>query len=324
MTRPPMLCVAVRATRFGVAGAFAAFAVFGAAGSVRVAHADAGNAATAEAMFLDGRHAMEAGDYAHACPKFAESQRLDPAAGTLMNLAACEEKLAKLASAWQHWKEAIDALPPKDDRIAFAHSRVVDLERRLSWLTVNLAPGTDASARVLRDDVELGRASQGVPLPVDAGEHTVTVLVPGRAPDRLTVSLLEAEAKTIEVREGAAVPREPVEDRASNLRTIGWITLGLGAVGAATATATGIWLVQIKNTVDTNCPDHGCINQKGLDAVTTGKALVIANTAGVVVGAAGLGLGAYLVLSNPNRRAAAALAPSIGPGQLGATCTGTF
>ena len=296
-----------------------------AAGSgARVAYAQSGDAATAEAMFLEGRHAMEAGDYAHACPKFAESQRLDPAAGTLMNLASCEEKVGKLAGAWQHWKEAIDALPPKDDRIAFAHSRVVDLERRLSWLTVNLAPGSNQDARILRDDVELGRASQGVPLPVDAGEHTVAVFVPGRAPDRVTVSLVEAEAKTIEVREGAILPQRPLEDRGSRLRTIGWVALGLGAVGAATATATGIWLVPVKNTVDSNCPDRACLNQKGLDAVSTGKALVVANTAGVIAAAAGLGVGAYLVLSNPARRVSTAIAPSLGPGQLTLSCTGTF
>src|SRR5262245_52850537 len=93
------------------------------------AFGQARDAATAEALFRQGRQAMEAKSYAQACPKFAESQKLDPAAGTLMNLATCEEKLGKLASAWQHWKEAIDALPAKDDRIPFAKSRVDDLEK---------------------------------------------------------------------------------------------------------------------------------------------------------------------------------------------------
>src|SRR5262249_55537702 len=47
--------------------------------------------AAAEALFRQGRQAMEAKDFATACPKFAESQRLDPAVGTLMNWATCEE-----------------------------------------------------------------------------------------------------------------------------------------------------------------------------------------------------------------------------------------
>ena len=61
----------------------------------------------AEALFSAGRADVERGDYASACPKFADSQRLDPAPGTLINLADCEEHVGQLARAWQHWREAI-------------------------------------------------------------------------------------------------------------------------------------------------------------------------------------------------------------------------
>src|ERR1051325_1790887 len=101
--------------------------------------------ATAEALFRQGRQSMESKNYQDACQKFAESQKLDPAAGTAMNLATCEEKLGKLASAWQHWKEAIDALPPKDDRIAFARSRVEELEKKLPRLQVTLLGGSQGT-----------------------------------------------------------------------------------------------------------------------------------------------------------------------------------
>src|SRR5882724_4149653 len=103
--------------------------------------------ATAEALFRQGRQAMEAKNYQEASQKFAESQRLDPAAGTLMNLATCEEKLGRLASAWQHWKEAIDALPANDDRVVFAQSRVEELEKKLPRLQVTLQSGTDQGAK---------------------------------------------------------------------------------------------------------------------------------------------------------------------------------
>jgi tetratricopeptide (TPR) repeat protein len=147
------------------------------------------DAATAEALFRQGRQAMEAKNFADACQKFSESQKLDPAAGTLMNLATCEEKLGKLASAWQHWKEAIDALPAKDDRITFARSRVEELEKKLPRLQVTLTSGADQGAKVYRDDIEIGPGGQGVPLPVDPGPHTVTVRMTGHFPKTVNVSL---------------------------------------------------------------------------------------------------------------------------------------
>jgi hypothetical protein len=281
------------------------------------------DAATAEALFLQGRRAMEAGNYREACQQFAESERLDPGAGTLMNLAACEEKLGKLASAWEHWKESLDSLAVEDDRIAFARGRVGALEKQLPHLTVNLSPA-DPRARVLRDDVELRPASRGVALPIDPGDHVVTVVVPGRLTERFAVSLAEGHDISLDVHAGAPDPNaDATGDRWRS--GLGWAVGGLGAAGLVTAAVTGVLVVHDRSTVEADCPNKVCTSRAGVDAAASGRTLVVVNAAALGVGMIGIGVGAYLLLGG--RHAAPSkpsLALSPGPGQVGVACTGTF
>jgi hypothetical protein len=281
--------------------------------------------AAAEALFRQGRQALEAKNYREACPKFAESQRLEPAAGTLMNLATCEEKIGKLASAWQHWKEAIDALPTNDDRIPFARGRVNDLEKKLPRLRVNLVGG---AGKVFRDEIELGPASQSAMLPVDPGPHVVTVQLQGHFPEKVTVEVAEGEEKQIDVHPGAIDPH--ASDARTELtakprpRTLGWVVGGIGVAGVGTAAVSGLMLVNQRSKVETLCPDKSCSTQQGVDAAAMGKTLLVVNTAGWVVGAVGLGLGAYLILSPSSSRVTTALVPAATPEGASLACVGTF
>src|SRR5438445_10663209 len=65
------------------------------------------DAAIAEALFQEGRKLVEQKHFSEACPKFAESQRLDPGIGTLLNLAACHELEGKTATSWSEFTQAL-------------------------------------------------------------------------------------------------------------------------------------------------------------------------------------------------------------------------
>ncbi len=81
---------------------------------------------------------MASGAYGDACARFSESERLDPAAGTLLNLADCYERNGQLASAWLTFREATTAAE-LSDRAAWseqASARARLLEPRLPTLTV--------------------------------------------------------------------------------------------------------------------------------------------------------------------------------------------
>src|SRR5437899_2884511 len=87
----------------------------------------------AEQLFDDGRALLEAKRYPEACAKLAESQRLDPGGGTLLNLGICRELEGKTASAWAVLRDALgQAVSDKrSDREEVARAHLARLEPRL-------------------------------------------------------------------------------------------------------------------------------------------------------------------------------------------------
>src|SRR5690606_34052060 len=120
--------------------------------------AQTGNAAAAEALFDQARSAMEHEEYEEACTKFRESNRLDPAAGTLLNLGNCEELRGNLATAWELFRAVEAQLPPGDDCIPEARDRAAKLKPRLPRLPIDAGNPPPDGMEVKRDGVVLGSA----------------------------------------------------------------------------------------------------------------------------------------------------------------------
>jgi hypothetical protein len=272
--------------------------------------------AAADAVFQKGREAAEKGEWAIACPKFSESQRLDPAPGTLLNLADCEEHLGQLASAYEHFKTALETMASNDDRIPFAKSRVEKLERSVPHLTLNAPSDLPADAKVMRDDVQLGSASFGLALPVNPGAHTIVISAPGHKEKRTTITLKAGEAETMTLHPGeidtSAAVVAPVTHAGPSssahvsdaptasggaTRTSGLVLGTIGIVGVGLGAVTGLMVLGKKSIINdpTHCNQdtHVC-DQSGVDAASSGKTLSVVSTVAFAAGAAALVGGAVL------------------------------
>src|SRR5687768_15625872 len=76
----------------------------GSPGAVLADNAD--NAATAQALFDEGKKLLAQKRFAEACPKFETSQKLDPGGGTLLFVALCHKEVGKVATAWAEFNQA--------------------------------------------------------------------------------------------------------------------------------------------------------------------------------------------------------------------------
>jgi len=156
-----------------------------------------------ETLYRQARELSAAGNLDEACPKFAESYRLDPGTGTLLNLAQCHESQGKIASAWLEFSDALEQArrDHRQSRIDYAEQHIAALEPKLSHLTVVLAPGADDKDLELElDGAVIGAAARGVPAPVDPGPHTVAAQAPGKKAWETTVEIgAVADQRTVTV-----------------------------------------------------------------------------------------------------------------------------
>jgi hypothetical protein len=137
----------------------------------------------AQNLFEDARRLMNDGKYGDACPKFAESQRLDPGGGTLLNLAVCHEREGRLASASAELQAAL-TLANRDgrrDRQQLARERLAVVTPKLPSITVTVAAGAVIEGLDVKvDDATITRAAWGTPIAVDPGAHRIEASAPAR------------------------------------------------------------------------------------------------------------------------------------------------
>ncbi|MDI1450368.1 tetratricopeptide repeat protein [Polyangium sp. 6x1] len=307
--------------------------------------------ALAEALFTQGRALLDQGRHAEACLKLAESQRLDPKLGTLLNLAVCHEKEGKTATAWAEYISAASLARGKGqkDREQFARDHVAELKKKLAYVVLRMeAPPAGLGMKL--DDKPIDVAALNVPLPIDPGKHTVTAIAPGKRawtgellvpaqPGEIPVEIPALEEvpapppEEIKPPPAPAIPpmkpppAEPTtpKETGPSASTILMVT-GFGGGGAAllVGAVTGIVTLAKASEILPNCNGSRCPGQK--DALAAANTLANVSNIGFGVAIVGLGVGIAGVALAPKREATPPAAFSVTPllGPLGIGLRGTF
>jgi hypothetical protein len=316
--------------------------------------AAASDPATATMLFNEARRLVTSGRYADACPKFEESQRLDPGIGTLFNLADCYEHTERLASAWALFLDVASSAggTGQQARENVARKRAGVLEPRLSKLTIE-APKNVTGLEVRRNGEPLGGVLWNNPIPVDAGSYTIEASAPGKktwstvatvgpngAMVTVTIPALEGREEPAATAlatpgdaasglDGSASSESTSGSREATAKTERIVAMGLGGagvVGVAIGAVFGLRSISKHSDYEALCTRGLCAASAGPihdQAVSAGNASTVA----FLVGGALVAGGAVLWFVAPKSGAPMArlgLSPSVGAAGAGATFAGEW
>jgi hypothetical protein len=296
------------------------------------AHGETGAAA---ALFEAGREAMKRGAYVEACDKLSESNRLEPAVGTELNLALCEEQLGRELSAWRRLQQVIDTLPREDDRHPIARQHRDALAVRLPRVTLFSTAALPSTTVITVGDSRLTPSSLGVSIPVERGELSIRVEAPDHQPRAYRLLMVAGARETLFIAAGpplarrrapAAGPPTQPGGSSSGRTTAGLVLLGVGGALAVTGSATGLVALRAKHEMDDECDSTLACSPRGLAAAERGKSFSLASTVTFAASGVTLAAGLWLVLTrqdgHEHSRKQAAVALFLTP--TGAGVAGSF
>ncbi len=285
-------------------------------------------AARAQALFNEATAELDARKYASACRKLEEVTGLLPdAVGARETLGECYEKQGKLGSAWQQYTTAAQLASKQREvaRAKTAERQAAALRARAATVLLELPEGIAGlpGLAVSVDGKPVPRARWDAGLPVDAGEHEVTVAAPGRrrfekrwtavngAPVKVAVAGMEVDAGAGDGSEG------PSDGAGGSMGTPGgaaprpWqLPAGIAVAGAGLA-ALGVGAALGVLAIDKNgasnagghCDATGC-DDAGFSLRTDARALGNGSTAAFIAGGVLLAGGVVVVLAPRSQKAA--------------------
>ncbi len=257
-------------------------------------------------LFERGRDELKRGETEAACGSFAESFAIEPADGTELNLADCQERLGHLADAWRLFEQTatLSAGKGNDVRAAAARERATKLLPRIGQVVVELAdPAQPGLALVIAG--EPVPVSGQIQRKVDPGAIAIRATASGRTPFERTVTIAPDGTATLEIPalvDDGVAPTAPVTPQppkvvtaTSTHRKRSRVRIGelVGGVGVAGLVASGVVGLVARSNYRAQFSNGSCVTQgSAIDCTPIGKeranrAVSLGDTA-TVIGGVGL------------------------------------
>ncbi len=282
---------------------------------------DPNRSAAARALAIEGRDAFNAGDYARAIDCFERAHALVPAPTLVVYEARALARLGRLVEASNAYARVAHSSLEEDSPAQFRRAvREAEVEhaqllpRVPRFIVVVNAAAADRDLTLTADGQPLSRDAIGRETLADPGKHRGSARSSSGTEALREFSLKEGETKRVELsfdspRAAPAVGRPVADPRDAGptgsrhvelQRTMGFIALGVGALGVGTGVVTGLLAASERDDAAARCPNRICTEgSEGESALDSFRALRTVSTTGYVVGAVGIATGVtFLVLSS--------------------------
>lgn len=246
-----------------------------------VVRADPPPAATAQQASYDplieeAVQAYEAGRYAEARSSFRRAHALYPTSRTLRGIGMCSFNLGDYTDAVYQLEQAlVDTRKPlSEDQQAHTRELIAKANARVGRFRLRLTP----PEAVLRVDGNPPLILEGNELLVEAGQHEIEARAPGflmarssvrvEGGDRTTLvfhlmrdeyAVAEAQGTSPRAVASRSVAGEPQPgSNAGWVRTVGYVSLGVGAASLLGFAVTGALALADENKLQDRCPNEMC------------------------------------------------------------------
>jgi hypothetical protein len=314
--------------------------------------------AEAETLFREGKRLLKSGQIAQACDKLDASDRIEPTAGTELNLADCRERNGQLATAWAMFVKAASAFKHADadgKREAEARRRAAALEPQLIYLTIEVPEDAHVTGLVIkRNDTPFDPALWDQRVPVDPGDYRITGEAPGYEPWSTSITMKTKSRKVevpllgkrVESRRTESAPVDPTPrlagpattseapavhraaatpSRFTGRRTVAVVLTAAGVAAVGASVGFGLHANSLQDDSDALCPGTACADPHGVDLNHSARSSALYANIGLAAGGALIVTAAVLWFTGaPAARDAVSVIPQLDGDHVGVSVARGF